>query len=87
MTKVRKNNNDHNRRSGEGEGAAWTVISVNIRLVCRCTRIVSDIVLSSGIEDGPDGDGSSTALILDKGRRTMPIKWDKLMYRCIGNQG
>ena len=71
---------------------ARTVISVNIRLVCRCTRIVSDIVLSSGIEDGPDGDGpggdgSSTALILDKGRRTMPIKWDKLMYSCIGNQG
>ena len=32
---------------------ARTVISVNIRLVCRCTRIVSDIVLSSGIEDGP----------------------------------
>ena len=36
---------------------ARTVISVNIRLVCRYTRIVSDIVLSSGIEDGPDGDG------------------------------
>ena len=58
---------------------ARTVISLNIRFVCRCTRIVSDIVLSSGIEDGPDGDGpggdgSSTALILDKGRRTMPIK-------------
>ena len=54
--------------------------------------MVSDIVLSSGIEDGPDGDGpggdgSSTALILDKGRRTIPIKWDKLMYCCIGNQG
>ena len=48
---------------------ARTVISVIIRLVCRCTRIVSDIVLSSGIEDGldgdgPGGDGSSTALIL-----------------------
>ena len=71
---------------------ARTVISVNIRLVCRCTRIVSNIVLSSGIEDDPDGDGpggdgSSTAIILDEGRRTMPIKWDKLMSCCIGNQG